>query len=101
MDFMQEVNDGLILANRRLREDLHELNDHYQDLTTVSKEALKRKRSTDVQCTELKQIVRDLQQHNEELKRRAADMEDEQKRARKKAQDLDGIALLVEAAKDL
>ena len=101
MDFMQEVNDGLILANRRIREDLQELNDHYQELTTVSKEALKRKRSTYVQCTELKKTVKDLQQQNEELKRRVADMEDEQKRARKKAQALDGIALLAEAAKDL
>ena len=45
MDYMQEVNDGLILANRRLREDLQELNDHYQELTTVSKESLKRKRA--------------------------------------------------------
>ena len=67
----------------------------------MSKEALKRKRSTDVQCTKLKQTVRDLQQQNEELKRRVADMEDEQKRARKKSQALDGIALLAEAAKDL
>ena len=101
MDFMQEVNDGLILANIRLREDLQELNDHYQELTTVSKEAPKRKRATDLQCSELKQTVRDLQQQNEELTKRVADMEDEQKRAKKKAQALDGIALLAEAAKDL
>ena len=101
MDFMQEVNDGMILANRRIREDLQELNDHYQELTTVSKEALKRKRATDLQCTELKRTVRDLQQQNEELTRRLADMEYEQKRGKKKAQALDGIALLAEAAKDL
>ena len=98
---MQEVNDGLILANRRLREDLQELNDHYQELTAVSKEALKRKRATDLQCAELKQTVKGLQQQNEELRRRLADMEAEPKRAYKKAQALDGIALLVEAAKDL
>ena len=61
MDYMQEVNDGLILANRRLREDLQEVNEHYQELTVVSKEALKRKRSTDLQCAELKQTVRGLQ----------------------------------------
>ena len=91
----------MILANRRLREDLQELNYHYQELTTVSKEALKRKRAIDLQCTELKQTVRDLQQQNEELTRRVADMEDEQRRSRKKAQDLDGIALLAEAANDL
>ena len=98
---MQETNDGLILANRRLREDLQELNDHYQELTAVSKEALKRKRSTDLQCVELKQAVRGLQQENEELTKRLADMEAEQKRARKKAEYLDGIALLAEATKDL
>ena len=50
MDYMPETNDGLILENKRLREDLQEVNDHYQDLTAVSKEALKRKRSTDLQC---------------------------------------------------
>ena len=60
MDYMQETNDGLILANRRLREDLQEVNDHYQELTTVSKEALKRKRATDLKCAELKQTVKGL-----------------------------------------
>ena len=101
MDYMHEVNDGLVLANRRLREDLQEVNDHYQELTAVSKEALKRKRNIDLQCAELKQTVSGLQQQNEELSRRIENMEAEQKRARKKAQVLDGIALLAEAAKDL
>ena len=67
MDYMQETNDGLILANRRLREDLQEVNDHYQELTAVSKEALKRKRSTDLQCAELKLTVRGLQQQMKNL----------------------------------
>ena len=44
MDYLQETNDGLILANKRLREDLQEVNDHYQELIVVSKEALKRKK---------------------------------------------------------
>ena len=101
MEYLQETNDGLILANRRLREDLQEVNDHYQELIAVSKEALRRKRSTDEQSTELKQTVKNLQQKNEELTKRVADMEEEQRRARKKAQALDGIALLAEAAKDL
>ena len=77
MDYMQEINDGLILANKRLREDLQEVNEHYQELTVVSKEALKRKRSTDLQCAELKQTVKGLQQQNEELTRRLAVMEAE------------------------
>ena len=98
---MQETNDGLILSNRRLREDLQEVNEHYQELTAVSKEGLKRKRSKDLQCAELKQTIKGLQQQNEELTRILADMEAEQKRARKKAQALDGIALLAEVAKDL
>ena len=67
----------------------------------MSKEDLKRKRTKDLQCTKLKQTVRDLQKQNEELTRRLASMEDEKKRARRKAQALDGIALLAEAAKDL
>ena len=54
MDYLQETNDGLILANKRLREDLQEVNEHYQELIAVSKAAVKRKRSNDVQCTELK-----------------------------------------------
>ena len=91
----------MILANRRLREDLQEVNDHYQELTAVSKEALKRKRSTDLQCVELKLTIKSLQQQNEELTKRMRKMEAEQKKAKKKAQALDGIALLAEAAKDL
>ena len=51
MTYMQDVNDGLMMANRRLREDLQDVNDHFQELTTVAKEALKRKRDTDIQCT--------------------------------------------------
>ena len=98
---MQKTSDGLILANRRLGKDLEEVNDHYQELTVVSREALKRKRSTDLQCAELKLTIKILQQQNEELTRRLTDMEAEQQRARKKAQALDRIALLAEAAKDL
>ena len=101
MEYMQETNNGLILANRRLREDLEEVNDHYQELTAVSKEALKRKRSTDLQCAELKLTIKSLQQQNKEIRRRMIDMEDEQQKARKKAQALDGIDLLAEVAKDL
>ena len=98
---MKETNDGLIATNRRLREDLGEVNDLYQELISVSKEALKRKQSTDLQCAELKLTIKSLQQQNKELTRRMTDMEVEQQKARKKAQALDGIALLEEAAKDL
>ena len=88
-------------GNRRLREDLQDVNEHFQELTVVSKKVLKRKRTTDLQCTKLKETVKDLQQKNEELTERIADLEEEQRRARKKVQAFDGIDLLAEAAKDL
>ena len=98
---MQETNDGLVIANRKLREDLEEVNSHYQELITVSREALKRKRKTESQFIMLKQTIQDLQQHNEELTRKIADMETDQLKARRKAQAQEGIALLAEADKDL
>ena len=98
---MQDVNDGLMMANRRLREDLQDVNDHFQELIAVSKEALKRKSTTDMHCVELEKTVQDLQQRNEELIKKINDMEQEQKKAKRRAQVLDGIALLAEAAKDL
>ena len=42
MNYMQEINEGLMMANRRLRKDLQDANVHCQELTTVSKEVLKR-----------------------------------------------------------
>ena len=74
---MQEVNEGLMMADGRLREDLQDVNDHCQELTAVSKEVVKIKRTTELQCTELKETVKDLQQKNEELTKRIADMEEE------------------------
>ena len=98
---MQKVNEGLMMANRKLKEDLQDVNDHCHELTAVSNEVLKRKRTTDLHCTELENTVKDLQQRNEELTKRIADMEQEKRRAKKKSQALEGIALLAEAAKDL
>ena len=89
------------MANRRLREDLDEVNSHYQELIAVSREALKWKRNTEGQFTMLKQTIKDLQQQNEELIRKMVDMEVDQLKSRRKAQALEGIALLAEVAKDL
>ena len=98
---MQETSEGLVMENRRIREDLDEVNSHYQELIAVSKQALKRKRNTESQFIMLKQTIKDLQQQNEELTRKMAEMESEQLKARRKTQALEGIALLAEAAKDL
>ena len=97
---MHETNDGLVAANRRLREDLEEVNSHYQELIIVSKEALKRKRQTENQFRELTETFQELTQQNEELTKRVTDLEADHLKARRKAQALEGIALLAEAAKD-
>ena len=89
------------MGNRRLREDLYEVNSHYQELIAVSREALKRKRNTEGQFTMLKQIIKDLQQQNEEITRNIVDMEANQLKARRKAQALEGISLLAKEAKDI
>ena len=60
--FLHETNEGLVMANRRLREDLEEINSHYQELIVVSKEALKRKRETQSLCVELKQTIQEVSQ---------------------------------------
>ena len=46
IEYLHETNEGLVAANKILREDLEEVNSHYQELIAVSREALKRKRQT-------------------------------------------------------
>ena len=91
----------MVTAKRRLREDLEEVNSHYREFITLSKEALKRKIQTQSMLTELKQTIQELTQQNEELTKGVEDLEVEHQRARRKTRALEGIALLAEAAKDL
>ena len=67
----------------------------------VSKEALNRKRKTQILCAELKQTVQEVTQQNQELSKRVKDLEAKQQRTRRKTQALEGIALFAEAGKDL
>ena len=53
IDFLNETNEGLVMENKILMEDLEEINTHYQELIVVSKEALKRKRQTQDKFEEL------------------------------------------------
>ena len=101
IEYLQETNEGLVTVNRRLSEDLEEVNSHYQELITISKEALKRKINTQILFIELKKTIKELIEHNEEMEKRVEDLEAEHQKARRKTQDLEGIALLAEAAKDL
>ena len=89
------------MENRRLRDDLEDVNIHYQDLIMVSKEELKRKRKTQNRTEQLEQKIQDLAQQKQELSKRVEDLEAEQQRTRRKTQALEGIALLAEATKDL
>ena len=89
------------MTNRRLREDLDYINTHYQELIAVSKEALKRKRQVQSQVEEVNQKVHSLTQQNEVLLKRIKSLETERKRNKKQSHDLEGIALLAEAAKNL
>ena len=76
--FLSETNDGLVMTNRILREDLDDINTHYQELIVVSKEALKRKRQVQSQVEELNQKVQSLTQQNEVLLKRIKSLETEQ-----------------------
>ena len=89
------------MENRRLREDLEDVNTHYHELILVSKEALKRKWNTQNKDKELKQKIKDLTLYNQELSNRVEDLEGEQQKTRRKSQDLEGIALLAEVGKYL
>ena len=44
IEYLHESNEGLVTANKILREDLEEVNSHYQEFILVSKEAIKRNR---------------------------------------------------------
>ena len=84
IEFLHETNEGLVVANKRLREDLEEVNSHYQELIAVSKEALKRKRQTQSLCAKLKQTVQDITQQNLELSKRVEDLEADHQKTRRK-----------------
>ena len=101
IEYLHETNEELVSANIRLREYLEEVNSHYQELIVVYKEALKRKRQTQSWYVELKQTIQELTQQNQELSKRVKDLEADHQKVRKKTQALEGIDLLVEAAKDL
>ena len=88
IDFLSETNDGLVMTNRRLREDINDINTHYQELITVSKEYLKRKRLTQNQFEEFNQKIQNLTQQNEILSKKIEDLEEEHQRSRRKSHAL-------------
>ena len=75
MKYLQDVNDGLMKVNRGIIEELQDVHNHFQELSEVSKEVLKRKRTTDIHCTELENTVKNLQQENKKLTKRITNLE--------------------------
>ena len=99
--FLNETNDILVMTNRRLREDLDDINTLYQELIFVSKEALKRKREIQSQAKGLNQKIQNLSQQNEVLLKRIRSLEIEQEQSKKKSHALDRISMLAKVAKNL
>ena len=89
------------MTNRILREYLEYINSHYQELISVSKEALKRKREIHNQVEDLTKKIQNLNKQNEMLSNRVKILETEQERAKKQSHALEGISLLAEATKQL
>ena len=89
------------MTNIRLREDLDDINTHYQELISISKEALRRKKHTQNQFGELNQTIKDLTHQNERLSKMIEDLEAQKQRTRRQSHALEGIALLAEATKTL
>ena len=83
IEFLNETNDMLVMTNRILREDLEDINAHYQELIAISKEALKRKREIQNQAEDLTQQVQKLSKQNEMLLNRVRSLEIEQERSKK------------------
>ena len=92
--FLNDSNDILVMTNIRLREDLDNINTHYQELIVVSKEALKRKREIQSRAKGLNRKIQNLSQQNEVLLNRIRRLETKQERSKKKYHALEGINML-------
>ena len=64
-EYLHELNENLMLSNKRLREDLEEKEVDYQKLVFVSKDILKKKRALQEQYDKFLDQNRKL--HNKEL----------------------------------
>ena len=92
--YLNYLNKTLMIANRRPRGYLEDINESYEELITSSKEVLRRKRLT--------------QQHNEEfigqnkeLQTKVQTMYEEYYELQKRSLAFDGLKMLAEASKKL
>ena len=87
--FLQNINEKLMTANKRLREDLEDKEADYQKLLSISKDILKEKRTIQKQLEHMKA------QSKEENK------DAEFSRLQKRSQVLSDLIILEEASKSL
>ena len=91
---MQDLNENLMLANKRLREDLEEKEADYQKMVSISKDVVKKERALQEQYKQVLDQNRGLQ--NKELNKDA-----EYSRLQKRSQVLHDMTLLAEVSKSL
>ena len=66
--FLNESNSRLVTTNKILREDLEDINAHYQELIAVSKEEFKRKREIQNKAKDLTKKIQNLDNKNSVVK---------------------------------
>ena len=87
--FLQNINEKLMIANKRLRKDLEDKEVDYQKLLSISKDILKEKRTIQKQ---LKHMKAQSKEENKDV---------EFGRLQKRSQVLRDLTILVEASKSL
>ena len=92
--FLQNINENLMTANKRLQEDLEEKEVDYQKLLSISKDILKEKRTIQKQFEHMKTQSKEV--HNQMENKDA-----EFSRLQRRSQVLSDLTILVEASKSL
>ena len=92
--YLQDLNENLMVANKRLREDLEEKEVDYQKLVSIYKDMLKKKRALQKQY---KQVL----DQNKELQNKELNKDAEYSRLQKRSQVLHDMTLLAEVSKSL
>ena len=87
--YLQDINEKLMVANKRLREDLEDKETEYQKLLIVSKDVLREKRAIQKQLEQVKA------QSKEDNK------DSEFARLQRRSQVLNDLATLAEASRSL
>jgi len=87
--YLQDINEKLLVANKRLREDMEEKEADFQKLLMVSRNILKEKRAMQKQLEQFKAQVKE------------NDKDKELARLQRRSQVLNDLATLAEASRSL